>query len=46
MLAKENYYMAMEAPGFSPAKSHANKSGFSRGGPGLKPLFYCCFRHG
>jgi len=30
--------MWVEAPGFSPAKLGADKSGFGHGEPGLKPI--------
>jgi hypothetical protein len=35
---KEKSEIVVEVPGFSPAKAPARKSGFSLGGPGLKPV--------
>jgi hypothetical protein len=44
---KINVFLTVEAPGFSPAKSGANKSGFSRGEPELNEApFHCRSRHG
>jgi len=39
--------VAVEGPGFSPAKHEDNENGFSRGEPGLKPGFQTpAFGHG
>ncbi len=39
MAAKEQVCIAVEAPGFSPAKTSSTLDGFSHGVPGLKPPF-------